>query len=74
MTDQNQKPENPPAFPVSTADVVAYYGMSMWGYYAAHALAGLCANPKFNATDLVTDISAHLADLMFAEQAKRGIR
>lgn len=63
------------AFPSAEDD--KYYrepGMSLWDYFAAHALAGYCANPGLN--DKMNDAEtaewcANAADALLTERAKR---
>lgn len=71
----NRVDDGGPAFPSSQHDYDgSWSGMSLWDYYAAHALAGLCSP---NNGDIcwppngAAEVASLVADVMLAERAKR---
>lgn len=80
MSDNNSKPNNPPAFPAPYSKVKvsedlnlingAQTGMSIRDYFAAKAMQGIVTDPGFNATgkhvyeQLVAETSYKIADAM----------
>lgn len=70
MTDKQDKPGNPPAFPVPDSN---HLGMSLRDWFAGQALMGLHANPNLNDNDPAFDakLSYKAADAMLAERAKQ---
>ncbi len=75
MTDQIQKPKNPPAFPHSVCVPEGHFaswsgGQTLWDWYASHS--------PIQVSDLwrpekTAESVANYADAMLAERAKRGI-
>jgi hypothetical protein len=67
------RPENQPAFPVSTIDGFTQDGMTLRDWFAGQALAGLLAHPDSN-IQWIADYGAgrayKMADAMLAERAK----
>lgn len=66
-----------PAFPTEAANhysgIAASPGMTLRDYFAAHALAGLCANARWNATYQVEKVASSayaMADAML--KAREG--
>ncbi len=84
MPDQ---PKNPPAFPrmpfsthtrvedgVQTEVHPAHEGMTLWDYYAAHALADTARFAAMNANPSGVALhAAMVADALLAEREKRGL-
>ena len=80
MTDQNQKPENPPAFPSNVDRYEPEFGMTLLDVFAKEAMGALLMTQA----DLVLDSKGRrqwlaenaydIAETVLAERAKRGIR
>lgn len=64
-----------PAFPYyEQEDVATFEGMTLWDYYAAKALSGLCVPITNDVCWKPTDtaaIAGDMADAMIAERKKR---
>lgn len=80
MTDKNQKPENPPAFPSkwygrnSIDEMVIreqWEGMTLLDVFAKEAMRGLLADGGWES---IPKSAYDMAELMLAERAKRGIK
>ena len=64
-----------PAFPVPPNDSKVSFptGMTLWDWYAGHALAGMLSDGEECAPFLLAECCANVADAMLAERKKRGI-
>ncbi len=68
-------PTNPQAFPLYGAYNPSEDGMTLWDYYAAHALAALGDHAALVSRGLpwLAEHAAITADLLLAEREKRGL-
>lgn len=71
---ENNKPENPQAFPLDYDDNYGggelHRGMTLRDYFAAKAMGGFfAANPKITGEE-IAEISYEMADLMLKQRLK----
>jgi hypothetical protein len=66
----NDKPKNPPAFPLSDEAHITNEGMTLRDYFAGQLVAGISCSDTLQTPEIEAEWAYKMADAMLAEREK----